>query len=92
MTTVREGIRHPGRWLRDICGGESAFPLVVLEAMALGVPVVSTRLGASGIGAADGTEILLADGPESLGDACVSLLLDRDLAVTIGRAGRRRGV
>ena len=54
------------------------------------VPVVSTRLGASGIGAADGTEILLADGPESLGDACVSLLLDRDLAVTIGRAGRRR--
>ncbi len=30
MTTVREGIRHPGRWLRDICGGESAFPLVVL--------------------------------------------------------------
>ena len=22
--------RHPGRWLRDICGGEAAFPLVVL--------------------------------------------------------------
>ncbi len=22
--------RHPGGWLRDICGGESAFPLVVL--------------------------------------------------------------
>ena len=24
------GCRHPGIWLRDICGGESAFPLVVL--------------------------------------------------------------
>jgi ABC-type branched-subunit amino acid transport system ATPase component/sugar phosphate permease len=23
-------IRHPGAWLRDICGGEAAFPLVVL--------------------------------------------------------------
>ena len=22
--------RHPGGWLRDICGGEAAFPLVVL--------------------------------------------------------------
>jgi ABC-type branched-subunit amino acid transport system ATPase component len=22
--------RHPGEWLRDICGGEAAFPLVVL--------------------------------------------------------------
>jgi branched-chain amino acid transport system ATP-binding protein len=30
MSGVREGIRHPGRWLRDVCGGESAFPLVVL--------------------------------------------------------------
>ena len=24
------GVRHPKVWLRDICGGESAFPLVVL--------------------------------------------------------------
>ena len=23
-------VRHPSRWLRDICGGEAAFPLVVL--------------------------------------------------------------
>ncbi len=25
--------RHPGAWLRDICGGEAAFPLVVLFAL-----------------------------------------------------------
>jgi len=24
------GVRHPGRWLRDVCGGEAAFPIVVL--------------------------------------------------------------
>jgi ABC-type branched-subunit amino acid transport system ATPase component/MFS family permease len=30
MHAVLQGVRHPGRWLRDVCGGESAFPLVVL--------------------------------------------------------------
>ncbi len=24
------GVRHPMKWLRDLCGGEAAFPLVVL--------------------------------------------------------------
>jgi glycosyltransferase involved in cell wall biosynthesis len=62
----------------------------ILEAMALGVPVVSSHLGATGIGALNGTEILLADGPESLAAACASLLLGQDRAVAIGRAGRRR--
>jgi ABC-type branched-subunit amino acid transport system ATPase component/sugar phosphate permease len=30
MNTVLQGIRHPGAWLRDVCGGESAYPLIVL--------------------------------------------------------------
>jgi glycosyltransferase involved in cell wall biosynthesis len=62
----------------------------VLEAMALGVPVISTRLGAAGIGARDGEEILLADGPERLAGACADLLSDRDRASAVGRAGRLR--
>jgi glycosyltransferase involved in cell wall biosynthesis len=36
----------------------------ILEAMALGRPVVSTRLGAEGIPASDGENIILADRPE----------------------------
>ena len=24
------GVRHPGRWLRDVCGGEAVYPIVVL--------------------------------------------------------------
>ncbi|MDA0370284.1 MAG: MFS transporter [Actinomycetota bacterium] len=24
------GVRHPSRWLRDLCGGEAVFPIVVL--------------------------------------------------------------
>ncbi len=30
MSKFLEGLRHPMVWLRTICGGESAFPLVVL--------------------------------------------------------------
>ncbi len=97
-----EGVRFLGRVpdARDFLSSGSAMvvPLLsgggmrvkILEAMALGVPVASTRLGASGIGAEDGTEILLADGPEALAAACASLLLDRDRCAGIGRAGRRR--
>ncbi len=97
-----EGVRFLGRVpdARDFLASGAAMvvPLrsgggmrvKILEAMALGVPVVSSHLGATGIGALDGTEILLADGPEALAAACVSLLLEQDRAVAIGRAGRRR--
>ncbi len=30
MQSFRLGVRHPMTWLRELCGGESAFPLVVL--------------------------------------------------------------
>ncbi len=61
----------------------------ILEAMSLGVPVVSTRLGATGIEARDGTEIRLADEPESMAAACIELLTDPAGAAELGRAGRR---
>ncbi len=61
----------------------------ILEAMALGVPVVSTRLGATGIEARDGVEIRLADDPEAMATACVELLSDPTAAAGLGRAGRK---
>ncbi len=30
MRRFARGVRHPMLWLRDVCGGEAAFPLVVL--------------------------------------------------------------
>ncbi len=30
MRRFPNAVRHPGEWLREICGGEAAFPLVVL--------------------------------------------------------------
>jgi glycosyltransferase involved in cell wall biosynthesis len=97
-----EGIRFLGRVpdVRDFLSSGAAMvvPLLsgggmrvkILEAMAVGVPVVSTPLGAAGIGARDGEEILLADAPDRFADACEALLTDRGQAVGIGHAGRRR--
>ena len=97
-----EGVRFLGR-VEDAqaflaSGAAMVVPLLsggglrvkILEAMALGIPVVSTRLGAAGIGARDGEEILLADQPDRLARACAVLLSDRERAVSVGLAGRRR--
>jgi polysaccharide biosynthesis protein PslH len=50
--------------------------LKILEAMALGTPVVSTRKGAEGLDVVDGEHLLLADEPEAFA-RCVLQLLDQ---------------
>ncbi len=50
--------------------------LKIFEAMAAGVPVVSTTIGAEGLGARDGDTIRIADSPEDFATACLALLDD----------------
>lgn len=50
--------------------------LKVLEAMAAGTPVVSTTLGAEGLAVTHGIDILIADTPEAMADAVVSMQPD----------------
>lgn len=47
--------------------------LKVLEAMAAGTPVVSTTLGAEGLAVTHGRDILIADTPEAMADAVVTM-------------------
>jgi glycosyltransferase involved in cell wall biosynthesis len=51
----------------------------IIEAFAHRVPVVSTTLGAEGLGAVDGEHLLIGDDPASLAHACARLLTDTDL-------------
>ncbi len=60
----------------------------VLEAMASGVAVVSTRLGAEGLPASDGRNILLADAPSDLATQTVRLLKDESLRDGIAASAR----
>lgn len=68
----------------------SGTRLKILEAGAVGKPVVSTQVGAEGLNFREGTEILLADEPHEFAAALVSLLRDPDRRKLIGQAARRR--
>jgi glycosyltransferase involved in cell wall biosynthesis len=65
----------------------SGTRIKILEAFRHRIPVVSTTLGAEGIGAEDGVHLLIGDSVPALVDACVRMLRDKALreAVT-GRA------
>jgi polysaccharide biosynthesis protein PslH len=63
--------------------------LKILEAMALGRPVVSTTIGCEGLGVIDGEHLLVADDPRQFADKTVRLLTDRRLSEHISANGRR---
>lgn len=62
--------------------------LKILEAFVHRVPVVSTALGAEGLGATDGGELLIGDSAASIARACLRIKSDPALARHLaGRAG-----
>lgn len=85
--------------IRSVVGGSavcvvplrhgSGTRLKILEAMALGVPVVSTTKGAEGLAAQPGEHLLLADDAASFADCTVRLLRDPDLRQRLARQARR---
>ena len=66
----------------------SGTRIKIIESMATGTPVVSTRIGAEGLHSTDNKDILLADSTEELARSVISLLQDREAACRIGKAGR----
>ncbi len=68
------------------------FPMVILEAMALGTPIVASALDGVVEQITDGREgVLVAPGDRpALARAVITLLSDRALASRLGQAGRRR--
>ena len=79
--------------LRDVA--VSAAPILrgsgtrmkILESMALGIPVVSSTVGAEGLDVTNGIDILLCDTPESFSEGIAQLLADPMLAQEIGLNG-----
>lgn len=60
----------------------------ILEGWAHGTPVVSTTVGAAGLGAVHGGDLLLADADEGFADALVALATDPALGERLRAAGR----
>jgi glycosyltransferase involved in cell wall biosynthesis len=67
----------------------SGTRLKILEAMASGCPVVSTTIGAEGLGTGNGQELLIADSPAAMADAIVRLLRDPAESAAIAERARR---
>jgi sugar transferase (PEP-CTERM/EpsH1 system associated) len=61
----------------------------VLEAMAMGTPVVTTSQASTALLAREGEHFLIAESAQDFARQVVRLLRDRDLAARIGAAGRR---
>jgi len=63
--------------------------LKIIEAMAMGLPVLSTSVGAEGLSAQPGEDILIADDPLSFGEGVLRLLTDAELRERIAKNGQR---
>ena len=61
----------------------------VLEAMAMGRPVVASPSAIEGLGAVSGRDALVADGPEAWASAVVGLWDDAPRRADLGRSARR---
>lgn len=62
--------------------------LKILEAMAAGVPVISTPLGAEGLAVRSGVEIMLAAAPEEMAAAVLNLQGSQSARQRLAEAGR----
>jgi len=65
----------------------SGLRVKILNAMAMGLPIVSTSVGCEGIGAEPGRHLLVADGAAEFAEAVVRLLADYDLRRRLARGG-----
>jgi glycosyltransferase involved in cell wall biosynthesis len=63
--------------------------LKILEAWAMGKPVLSTSIGAEGLPAVDGANIAIADAPEAMAERAIALLHDAASMKQLGASGRR---
>jgi glycosyltransferase involved in cell wall biosynthesis len=66
--------------------------LKIVEAMAMGKAIVSTTLGAEGIEAMPGRDLLVEDQPAAFASAVIRLLTEPSLAARIGRSARKLAI
>jgi len=69
--------------------GAGGTRLKVLEAMAAGLPIVSTKVGVAGLGLTEGKHALVSDEMEGLAEQAVELLRDKAKARRVGEAGKK---
>jgi glycosyltransferase involved in cell wall biosynthesis len=69
--------------------GSGGTRLKVLEAMAAGLPIVSTSVGVAGLGLTSNKHAIVCDNTDELADETIKLLKDKKRAQQIGMAGKK---
>lgn len=87
LPSVADAVRQHWALVVPLLSG-GGTRLKILEAMALGTPVISTRKGAEGIHARSGEHLLIADSAAEMADAVGRLLDDPALRARLSQAGR----
>jgi glycosyltransferase involved in cell wall biosynthesis len=85
---VEETYKSASVFVAPILAGGGVI-VKILDALAAGVPVVTTTYGNEGIRAEPGKEILVADNPGDFASFVVHLLRDEELRNSVGSAGRQ---
>ncbi len=94
QTELHPDVADPGQWLRDsslavnptVSG--SGVNIKLVEYLSVGVPVVSTTKGMSGLGLTAGEDLAVADSAADFAHAVLGLLADRQWSHRMGAAGR----
>eukprot|EP01031_Cornospumella_fuschlensis_P009511 gene9511-11673_t len=84
---VREHVRDAQAFVIPLRVG-GGTRIKAFEAMAMGLPVVSTTIGIEGLDVDHGTHFLRADGAEALAEATLKLIADDALRQKLSRAAR----
>ena len=61
----------------------------ILEAMAMGLPVVTSKVGFEGLGAVEGLDLLVANNAEDFAKKIISIVKNRDIRNTLSLKARR---
>lgn len=69
--------------------GGGGTRIKILEAMAAGLPVVSTSVGIAGLNVTDGENVFIADTSKTMAQKAVKLLNDQKLLASIGKSGQQ---
>jgi glycosyltransferase involved in cell wall biosynthesis len=67
----------------------SGIRIKILEAMAIGIAVISTQKGAQGIPYKNGHDIIIANSAEDFYKYICLLTKNREMAIKIGKNGKR---
>ncbi len=84
VLNASEFMKHHGIGIVPLWAG-SGLRMKLLEAMSLGIPCVTTSIGAQGLNVEHNKEVLIADTAQDFANALLKLNTDRKFAIEIGK-------